>query len=343
MFVLSRRRVIVLVVLTCLLLITLDHRGSAMLGRARSLVSVVVRPFDTLVRAVTLPVGRAWHGIVQYDDVLRENEMLRDQLERVKGAEIEARSSILEYSELLRLNQLTSKFVYNTATAQVVGESPSNYQNTVEINIGSSRGVEMGMPVIDGAGLIGRITQVFPDRSIVLLVTDARYAINAQVLSTVQPVPGTSTTAATESTTPSGIPVEDLPSYTTTTVPAESSTTSTSSSTTTTTVSTTTTTTAEVVRETGSLEGRGAGQPMVLRFVDVTSALGSIQVGSVVDTAGGATSLAPQGIPIGIITRVEAREGSSTVLVEVTPSATLTRLNFVAVVLFTPNRDAVRF
>ena len=189
MFQLSRKRVIVIVVLTCLLLITLEQRGSGTLGGVRSAFALLLRPFETAVRVVAMPVGRAWNGIVNYDDVAAENEVLRDQVERMKGADIEARSAILEYQELLRLNQLTTKFAYGTAAAQVVGESPSNFQNTVEINIGASRGVKEGMPVIDGAGLIGRITKVFPDRSIVLLVTDAQYAISAQVLSTVQEVP----------------------------------------------------------------------------------------------------------------------------------------------------------
>lgn len=347
MFTLSRRRVVVLVVLTCLLLITLDQRGNAIIDRVRGVVSLVVRPFDTAVRAITLPFSRVWNGIVNYDEVERENEALRDQLERMKGAEIESRSAILEYRELLRLNNLTSKFIYDTAVAQVVGESPSNFQNVVEINIGSSRGVEVGMPVIDGAGLIGRITKVFPDRSIVLLVTDAQYAISAQVLSTVQEVPlDPGSGSETEITTPSGIPVDELPEYATTTTTLPGGITLPSpptTSTTTTTSSTTTTTGVEVVRETGTLEGRGAGDPMVLRFIDIESALSNIKVGSVVDTAGGATSLAPQGIPIGFISRILEQVGSSTVLVEVTPSATLRRLNFVAVVLYTPNRDAVRF
>ena len=67
----------------------------------------------------------------------------------------------------------------------------------------------------------------------------------------------------------------------------------------------------------------------------------SVRVGAVVDSAGGANSLAPQGIPIGIISRIERQTGSSSALVEVTPNASLKRLNFVAVVLYSPNQDAV--
>ena len=111
----------------------------------------------------------------------------------------------------------------------------------------------------------------------------------------------------------------------------------------TTTIAPTTTIAEGIVRETGTLEGQGAGEPLLLRFVDPESAFETVRIGAVVDTAGGLFSLAPQGIPVGLITDIVDQEGSSTILVEVTPSATLRRLNFVAVVLYEPNPSAVRF
>lgn len=334
----------VLVVLTCLLFITLDRRGNPVIDRARGVFAVVLRPLDSAIRAIALPIERTWYGITNYDDLERENEALRDRIEHMKGNDVEAQSAVLEYRELLKVNQLTSKFIYDVVTAQVVGESPSNFQNTVEISVGSLQGVAIGMPVTDGAGLIGRITQVFPSRSIVLLISDPEYSIGAQVLSTTDQVEAETPTS---STTPSGIPVVDLTSTTSSTTttttnpddaeqPEQTTTSSTSEP-----ANNTTTTVLEVIRETGTLEGQGGNKPMLLRFTDSTSSVTSVKVGAIVDTAGGNDSLAPQGIPIGIITRIVEQSGSSSALVEVTPNASLRRLNFVAVVLYVPNKDAV--
>jgi cell shape-determining protein MreC len=341
---LSRRRVIILVVLTCLLLITLDKHGNPVIDRARSLIDRVLQPIDTATKAITLPVERAWNGVSNYDALQKENEALRDQIEHMKGNDVEARSAVLEYRELLKLNQLASKFSYPTVAAQVVGDSPSNFQNTLQINVGSQQGVAVGMPVTDGAGLIGRITKVYPTRSLVLLITDPEYAIAAQVL-TAPDEPGT--TVPTGSTTPSGIPVGDLTSTTTsTTVPTsatqpQDTTPGTDTSVPVGNTTTSTTTPLEVVRETGTLEGQGADKPLLLRFVDTSASGTSVRVGAVVDTAGGNNGLAPQGIPIGIITKIDRTTGSSSALVEVTPNASLKRLNFVAVVLYVPNSDAI--
>ncbi len=357
---LSRRRILLLVVLTCVLLITLDKRGNPVIDQIRSVFARVVAPIDTATEALTLPLERVWDGISNYDDLQQQNEALWDQIQLMKGNDVEAKSSILEYRELLKLNQLTSKFQYKTVPATVVGASPSNFQNTVEINVGSRQGVQVGMPVTDGAGLIGRITKVFADRSIVLLITDPEFAVEAQVLST-PGGPAVTPEPPTDDTTLSGIPVSDLtsstssststtttttqplpPELTPITDPSQSTSTSTvTGSSTAPAAATTTSTVLEVVRETGTLEGQGAAKRMVLRFVDTTSSVTSVKIGAIVDTAGGNNSLAPQGIPIGIISRIERQTGSSSALVEVTPNASLQRLNFVAVVLYSPNQDAV--
>ena len=328
---LSRRRVVALVVLTCLLFITLDRNGNPVIDRARGVVATVLQPIDTATRAITLPLERVWYGITNYDDVERENQALRDQIEHQRGNDVEARSAILEYRLLLKVQQLASKFNYPTVAAMVIGDSPGNFQNTVEINVGSVDGIRVGMPVTNGAGLVGRITRVYPTHSLVKLITDPDYSVPAQVLSSeddkgiggpLPELPIGGATTSTSSTTTTTVAV------TTTTSPGATATTTTA------TPAATTTTALEVIRETGLLEGQGGNKPLLLRFVDSSSSLANVKVGAIVDTAGGTKGLAPQGIPIGVITRIVAQSGDSSALVEVTPNASLRQLNFVAVVLY---------
>ena len=338
---LSRRRVILLVVLTCVLLITLDKRGNPVIDRARGVfATLIMRPVDTATNTVVLPLERAWDGITNYDDLRKERDALYDQVQHMRGNDVKAQTAILEAQELLRVTQLSSALGYTSVVAQVVGDSSSNFQNTVEINVGSARGVKVGMPVTDGAGLIGKVTKVYPDHSIVLLATDPSYAIAAQILATPEEV---AEVIASSGDTPSGvIETETTPASTSTTLPFDkplvpASTTSTTS----TLPPSTTTTILEIIRETGALEGQGTGRPLVLRFTDSSSAVTSVRVGAIVDTAGGNSSLAPHGIPIGIVTQVVTETGSSNAVVEVTLNARLERLNFVAVLLFEPNQNAV--
>ena len=100
---LSRRRVILLVVLTCLLLITLDKQGNAFTDRARRAFDILLTPVDTATEAIVLPIERAWYGVTNYDDLERERDALFDQVEHMKGNDVESRSAILEYRELSKL------------------------------------------------------------------------------------------------------------------------------------------------------------------------------------------------------------------------------------------------
>lgn len=350
---LSRRRVVALVVLTCLLFITLDKRGNPVIDKARGGLAMVLAPIDSATRALTLPITRVFSAVSNFDELQRENEALRDQIEHQKGNDVEARSAVLEYRLLLNVLQLTSKFNYPTVAAQVIGDSPGNFQNTVEINIGLNKGVRAGMPVTDGAGLVGRVTRAYADHSLVRLITDPAYSVPAQVLSAPDDsgvsgplpeipaggplAPGQSTTSSSPSTT-SSTTTTTTSALTTTTLPIIGADTP---ATTVAPVPSTTTTVLQVVRETGLLEGQGGNKPLLLRFVDSSSSATKVKVGAIVDTAGGSRGLAPQGIPIGVITRIVGQSGDSSNIVEVTPNASLRQLNFVAVVLYLPNPDSV--
>ncbi len=357
---LSRKRVVVLLILTSLLLITLDRRGVTAFDTARRGFQKVLQPFDSAADAIAKPFDRAWNGITDYDRLERENEALRDQIDAQKGAVVVAKAVILQDQVLRQLYQIAQDYPH--VMGRVVGASPSNFSNTVEISVGRNRNLVAGMPVLSNAGLIGKVTRIYDTTAEVRLITDPGYSIRAEVLAVAEPSPPDA--APTEVTTPSGktpteVAAEATTSTSSTTLPEGASTSSppgsTSPATTTTPTtstpvtssttagsSTTTTTTIAVdaVRETGTLQGQGNDKPIILRFVDDDNPATSIKVGDVVQTAGGTDDLAPEGLPIGVISKISRQTGSRALIVEVKPSASINRLNFVSVVLYTPGAPA---
>jgi rod shape-determining protein MreC len=325
---LSRKRVLVLLILTSLLLITLDRRDNVVIDKVRTGFQTVLKPFDAASEAIARPIARTWNGITDYDRLEKENQALRDQIAAQKGAEVTARASVLQYQAIVDLYELSK--AYPHVMARVTGDAPSNFQNTVSITVGANRGVRVGMPVLSNAGLVGKVTKVYSDSAEVVLLTDPSYSIGAEVLSVAPPETTTTTTTAPgESTTTTSSTLPDL-----------TPTTSAATTTTTTTPESTTTTLGEqAVRETGTLQGQGSGKPPLLRFVD-DSSVSTIKVGDAVQTAGGANDLAPEGLPIGTISRITNSTGSRQKIVEVTPNANLDQLYFVSVVLYTPSSSA---
>jgi cell shape-determining protein MreC len=104
------------------------------------------------------------------------------------------------------------------------------------------------------------------------------------------------------------------------------------------TATTTTMPTIEVIRETGTLRGQGPGRSLIIEFIEQSTTANNLEVGSTVETAGGATGIAPAGLPIGVVSSVEEQSGSPIPVVEVESAAgDLSRLTFVTVLLYLPN------
>ena len=214
----SRRRAIALLALSSILLITLDLQGNSVVHGLRNVFSTIFQPIQSSASVLTRPLGNTWQGITNYGELEAENARLQDQLDQQEGAFIAALATVRDAQELLALNGIDNLADISSVTAQVVGGSPSNYSQTVEINQGSDRGLRVGMPVVNAAGLVGRITWVDNNRSLVLLANDSLYAIPVQVVNQPDIVPATTTTTTTTTTSTTTTSTSTTTSTTTTTL-----------------------------------------------------------------------------------------------------------------------------
>ena len=349
----TRRRAIILLVLTSIILITLDLQNSSSITGLRNVFGALFRPVESTTRVVTRPISNAWHGIFDYNDVLDENDRLREKVAQQEGATIAAAASVRLAQELLALNGLPTLAGINAVTAQVIGDSPTNFAQTIEINQGSESGIRVGMPVLNAAGLIGKITKVYGDRSVVMLITDPDFALSVKVVNSPRQTT-TTTIAKSNAAVPSPVvPVEPDAS-----LDVEASTTTTTTTTTTIAGFTPSVTTLPAVpsgvssitvplasdlavRETGVIEGRGPSRQPTVRFISNAVRFGDIQVGVPIVTAGGSRSLAPPDILIGTVARVVERLGSAGPVLEIEPVADLTNLSVLRVLLYQPITEKV--
>ena len=373
MYSFTRRRLIVVLLLTSVLLLTLDGSNSGLIGGVKDAFGVVFRPVERFANVVSRPLSNVWRGVLDYSDMRKENLALKDLLVKQEGAAIAATASVREAQELLALNGLPTLAGIDSVTAQVVGQSPSNFTQTFELNRGKSSGIRVGMTVTNGAGLVGKITGVTLERSVVMLATDPEYAMSVKVGACTRP--NTTTTAVPQTTT---TVVADGSSTSDTMAPGDGSTapfTTVAATTTTSTTSTTSTTTTVLqrattttikgftpfattlppvpggggatqitvpesgvllARETGAMEGQGIDRLPVIRFIQTSSRLGELCEGVPVVTAGGSQSLAPADLVVGTVARVVTRTGTSGPLLEVELAANLQSLNFVRVLLYHP-------
>jgi rod shape-determining protein MreC len=117
------------------------------------------------------------------DKLKAERDRLRDDLAKVttEKRDLEQRSGLKTTNEEGGLGD------YTPVEARVIARSPSSWYQTFQINKGSSDGVKVDQPVVNGAGLVGKVKSVSDGNASVMLLTDPEFGVSAQALQSGEP------------------------------------------------------------------------------------------------------------------------------------------------------------
>ncbi len=178
------RFTIVVMTLLSITVLTLDAKDVPVLGSIRSGMMRALSPVESASRTVTRPFRNAWNGVSDYEDLEQENAELRQQLDELKGDQLTNSDAEEQVRKLREQLGLTLVGPIETVVAQVATGNFSSFDDfTARIDKGSDSGIEVGMPVVTNAGLIGNIVRTSPDRSVVHLITDPDFNVGVRVKS----------------------------------------------------------------------------------------------------------------------------------------------------------------
>ena len=104
--------------------------------------------------------------------VYQENEILRQEIQKIKSEENQINYLKAENKKLTRAIEANEMTEYESVISKVMIDKESPFLKSVVINKGFKSDLKKGMPVLDGAYLIGRLTEVNYLSSRVLLISD---------------------------------------------------------------------------------------------------------------------------------------------------------------------------
>ena len=183
----DRRRRITLVVLiiSSLVLITLDQQNSAVVGSVRDAAHDVISPFQDVADDAISPVGDFFDSLGRANELEAENERLRQQITGLQAqvaAGQEARTAVDELRRILDLPRIED---FDGVVASVVDGSTGNFERTFQIDKGSDAGIAENMSVVvgsQGGALVGRVASVSKSRATVERLDDPRFHVFVQLL-----------------------------------------------------------------------------------------------------------------------------------------------------------------
>jgi rod shape-determining protein MreC len=176
------RLLIIVLIVTSLLLITLDLRGVQVIdglrtGTQTALTPVqkagswAISPLRNFLSDVT-SLGRTRNKI---ERLQAENDKLRLSLQNRKNAD-----ALLK--QLKGVLDLAGTAGYKVVGAKVISQgSTTSFTQSISIDVGSNSGVRSNMTVLSSYGLVGVVKYVYPNSALVQLASDPAFRIGARI------------------------------------------------------------------------------------------------------------------------------------------------------------------
>ncbi|MGW3101564.1 rod shape-determining protein MreC [Streptomyces sp. NPDC001100] len=178
------RLLLVLLIAVAFALITVDIRGGqdSPVEGARRAAATVFGPIENGVSSAVNPVGDAISAVrdsgERHDRLAlleKENAALKAKL----GSDDRNRSRL---NQLDKMMKVAGEGQYGIKGAQVIAiGAAQSFSWTITIDVGANDGIKRDMTVLNGDGLVGRVTTVGPDASTVLLANDPDFTVGTRM------------------------------------------------------------------------------------------------------------------------------------------------------------------
>ncbi len=157
----------------CVISIAVSFKYSEKIAPVKTKVGDVFTPMQKGINLVGRWAYNKYELITRMNELEKENEELKNELEQLKGENRLLASEKYELKDLRAMYELTKTYSdYPTVGARIITKNPNNFYSTFTIDKGSNDGIKKDMNVICGDGLVGLVSEVGHNYSVVRTIID---------------------------------------------------------------------------------------------------------------------------------------------------------------------------
>jgi rod shape-determining protein MreC len=179
-----RRAVLALLIVGSFALLTVTY-GQGSNGIQRG-VSTIFNPIQSVADRALKPARDTINWFDETFDAKGRNARLNTELEAARKEAVGSQAAIAENEQLRKLVGLDRNGAipggYTPVTGRVISRSPTVWFADVTIDVGSGDGVEVDDPVVNGDGLVGRVSAVTGGSARVTLIADHSSVVSAKIV-----------------------------------------------------------------------------------------------------------------------------------------------------------------
>jgi rod shape-determining protein MreC len=164
-----------------LALALLVARNTPAVEGASGAVTTALVPAQRALAQAGSQVSSFTEAVGEIQRLRGDNAKLRDDVDRLTLENVQLREQAIAAQQATKLDRVAKAIPLETVAASVISRDPTGVLQTVMLGTGSSDGVKTGDVVVSDQGVVGRVSEVGPGYSKVLLVTDPASAVSAIV------------------------------------------------------------------------------------------------------------------------------------------------------------------
>ena len=169
----------------CILFIALTLFTDILTNPMQKAASKIIVPLQKGVNGIGLWLTEKSELLNSIEQLQADNKALQAQIDKLSEEKLLTLKDQVELEQLRELYQLDNAYSdYEKIGANVIARGSNNWYNTFTIDKGSSDGIKKDMNVIAGNGLVGIVTEVSEDYSIVRSIIDDSSKVSAMLLNT---------------------------------------------------------------------------------------------------------------------------------------------------------------
>ncbi|MGC2695365.1 MAG: rod shape-determining protein MreC [Candidatus Angelobacter sp.] len=153
-----------------------ENARAANSGGGTRLIRVWTVTAFTPVERIFVSTGHffrnGWHNYVDLRGIRKQNRELQEQVSRLQMEQVRLRQDADQARRLQALLEFKEKSITKTVAAQVIATSGTEQSRVIIIDKGKHDGLKQDMAVITPDGIVGKIKEVMPLSSQVLLIND---------------------------------------------------------------------------------------------------------------------------------------------------------------------------
>jgi rod shape-determining protein MreC len=132
----------------------------------------IVSPFERFFHGIGYNVRHGWSNYVDLRHTRQQNRDLQEEIARLRLEQAAFAEDAMQGHRLQALLDFQQHYVATTIPAQVIGTSGNDLSRVIYIDKGSKDGLKADQAVITPDGIVGKLRDVFPHTSQVLLIND---------------------------------------------------------------------------------------------------------------------------------------------------------------------------